>query len=54
MFYRGNERSQGTGLGLYILKQTVRQLGETLQLQSDYKKGSAFTLQIPNLGKQKF
>lgn len=52
MFYRGNERSKGTGLGLYVVKQTVEQLGGTLQLQSNYKKGSIFTLQIPNLGKQ--
>ena len=52
MFYRGNKRSQGTGLGLYVVKQTVDQLGGTLQLQSNYKKGSTFTLQIPNLGKQ--
>jgi signal transduction histidine kinase len=53
MFYRGNQRSQGTGLGLYVVKQTVEQLGGTLQLQSNYKKGSIFTLQIPNLGKEK-
>ncbi len=52
MFYRGNERSKGTGLGLYVVKQTVEQLGGTLQLQSNSKKGSIFTLQIPNLGKQ--
>ncbi|WP_375561475.1 transporter substrate-binding domain-containing protein [Bernardetia sp. OM2101] len=52
MFYRGNERSKGTGLGLYVVKQTVEQLEGTLQLQSNYKKGSIFTLQIPNLGKQ--
>lgn len=52
MFYRGNERSKGTGLGLYVVKQTVDQLGGTLNLQSDYKKGSKFILQIPNLKKQ--
>ena len=52
MFYRGNQRSKGTGLGLYVVKQTVEQLEGTLQLQSNYKKGSMFTLQIPNLGKQ--
>ncbi|WP_338764642.1 transporter substrate-binding domain-containing protein [Bernardetia sp. ABR2-2B] len=52
MFYRGNERSQGAGLGLYVVKQTVDQLKGTLQLQSNYKKGSVFTLQIPNLVKE--
>lgn len=49
MFYRGNERSKGTGLGLYVVQQTVEQLGGTLQLQSNYKKGSIFTIHIPNL-----
>lgn len=49
MFYRGNQRSKGTGLGLYVVKQTVEQLGGTLQLESNYKKGSIFTLHIPNL-----
>ncbi|WP_338791529.1 transporter substrate-binding domain-containing protein [Bernardetia sp. MNP-M8] len=52
MFYRGNERSQGAGLGLYVVKQTVDQLEGTLQLQSNYKTGSIFTLQIPNSGKE--
>ncbi len=51
MFYRGNQRSQRTGLGLYVVKQTIEQLGGTLKLESKYKVGSTFKLQIPNLEK---
>ncbi len=49
MFYRATEDSQGSGLGLYIVKETVEKLQGTIQVQSVARKGTTFTLRIPNL-----
>jgi signal transduction histidine kinase len=51
-FYRvGNELTrirQGTGLGLYIVKETVRQLGGSIRAESPgEQQGSVFTLTLP-------
>ncbi|HTH54755.1 MAG TPA: HAMP domain-containing sensor histidine kinase [Cyclobacteriaceae bacterium] len=48
MFYRGNELSQGSGLGLYIVKETLEKLSGTIQLSSIPKEGSTFSISVPN------
>ncbi|HAA11597.1 MAG TPA: hypothetical protein DCE41_07815 [Cytophagales bacterium] len=48
MFYRANEASDGSGLGLYIVKQTMDRLGGIIRFQSVYNRGTTFTLEIPN------
>jgi len=48
MFYRGNESSKGSGLGLYIVKETLEKLSGSIDLQSMPGKGSSFTLSFPN------
>ena len=48
MFYRASERSKGSGLGLYIVKESLGQLGGTVQLQSRLGEGSTFTIQLPS------
>jgi signal transduction histidine kinase len=47
MFYRGNESSQGSGLGLYIVKETLAKLSGTIQLCSTPRLGSTFSISIP-------
>ncbi len=47
MFFRANESSQGSGLGLYIVKETINKLSGTIQLQSVPRVGSTFTLKFP-------
>lgn len=47
MFYRGNESSQGSGLGLYIVKETVGKLSGSVRLQSVPRQGSTFTVTLP-------
>ncbi len=37
----------GSGIGLYIVKQFVDELGGTIQVQSQLGKGSAFTVSLP-------
>gem|GEM_PF-2822888 len=50
MFYRATEDSQGSGLGLYIVKETVEKLQGTIYVNSVVRQGTTFTLKIPNLG----
>lgn len=47
MFFRANESSQGSGLGLYIVKETIAKLSGTIQLQSVPRVGSTFTVKFP-------
>lgn len=49
MFYRASENSFGSGLGLYIVKETVEKLGGTISVTSKEKVGTSFDLAIPNL-----
>lgn len=49
MFYRATKTSKGSGLGLYILKESLDKLNGTISLESAINKGSKFTVIIPNL-----
>jgi len=48
MFYRGTSESHGTGLGLYIVKDTVDRLNGTVEVSSTLGKGTAFEIKLPN------
>jgi len=47
MFYRGNEHSQGSGLGLFIVKEAVDKLHGTIAVRSVYGQGSTFAVRLP-------
>jgi signal transduction histidine kinase len=49
MFYRASTLSSGSGLGLYIVKETIEKLGGAIYLESELNKGTKFTVTIPNL-----
>jgi signal transduction histidine kinase len=47
MFYRATTIGEGSGLGLYIVKETVQKLGGTISAASEEGKGSTFTVILP-------
>ena len=49
MFFRANEKAMGTGLGLYIVKETIQRLNGSIQLKSEKNKGAEFIIEIPNM-----
>lgn len=48
MFSRASEKSEGTGLGLYIVKDIVEKLNGTIEVSSEHGVGTTFTLTLPN------
>ncbi len=49
MFLRANEKSKGSGLGLYIVKTSVQKLEGIISVESVEKEGTTFTLSLPKL-----
>lgn len=47
MFYRAHEGTDGTGLGLYILKRAIERLTGTVELKSSEGNGSSFYIRLP-------
>ena len=48
MFYRASARSEGSGLGLYIVKDVIQKLGGTISVRSKPNKGTTFLASFPN------
>jgi PAS domain S-box-containing protein len=48
MFYRANEKSDGSGIGLYIVKQAVEKLNGSISVKSKKGEGTRFQVTIPN------
>jgi signal transduction histidine kinase len=48
MFYRGTEKSDGAGLGLYIVKEVVEKLGGNVLLRSEPDLLTTFVVTLPN------
>ncbi|MEI9917689.1 MAG: HAMP domain-containing sensor histidine kinase [Bacteroidota bacterium] len=49
MFYRAVEHSQGTGIGLFLVRETVRMLRGKIAVKSKLGEWTIFYLTIPNL-----
>lgn len=47
MFYRGNDRSKGAGLGLYIVKAAAEKLGGKVGMKSEPGNGTAIKVILP-------
>jgi len=49
MFYRANDQNTGSGLGLFIVKETTDKLKGKIQLISEIDQGTTITITLPNL-----
>lgn len=49
MFVRASENSEGSGLGLYIVKDVILKLNGKVEVKSTENVGTTFLLEIPNL-----
>lgn len=50
MFYRASEQSNGSGLGLYIVRETITKLKGNIQVSSTPGLGSVFAITLPTGG----
>ncbi|MFZ1808011.1 MAG: HAMP domain-containing sensor histidine kinase [Cyclobacteriaceae bacterium] len=50
MFYRASLKTEGTGLGLYLVKEALTKLNGTITLVSDENTGSVFTIRLSQKG----
>lgn len=48
MFYRATEYSEGSGIGLYIVKNAIEKLGGKIRVESKPQVGTSFDIIIPN------
>ncbi len=48
MFYRGSLRSKGSGLGLFIAKETVQSMGGEISLISEFGVSTTVSIKLPN------
>jgi PAS domain S-box-containing protein len=48
MFYRATEQSDGSGIGLYIVKNAVDKIGGQISVASRLGQGTRFTIILPN------
>jgi PAS domain S-box-containing protein len=49
MFFRASNNSKGTGIGLYIVKETVNKIDGSIEVESEVEKGTTFKVTVPNL-----
>lgn len=47
MFYRASVTSCGSGLGLYIVQESIKKLNYDIEVQSTFGEGSTFSVVIP-------
>lgn len=48
MFYRASENSEGSGLGMYIVKNVIKKLNAKIDVQSKEGEGTKFIINVPN------
>ncbi len=49
MFFKGTAKSDGSGLGLYIVKQTIERLEGSITVESEFGTGTTLRILLPNL-----
>ena len=49
LFFRATERSIGTGVGLYVVKEAIEKMVGNIYVTSALGEGSTFRVILPNL-----
>jgi signal transduction histidine kinase len=49
MFYRATDRSLGSGLGLYVVRESVGKLDGKISVESKFNQWTCFRVRLPNL-----
>jgi len=49
MFFRGTQRSGGSGLGLYIAREAAEKIDGTISVDSEYGKGTVFRIELKKM-----
>jgi PAS domain S-box-containing protein len=49
MFFRASNKSKGSGLGLYIVKNSLEKMGASIKLQSEVGRGTEFIVRLPKI-----
>lgn len=49
LFSRATQKNVGTGLGLYMVKEAVEQMGGEIHLDTELNKGTAVTVTLPSM-----
>lgn len=47
MFYRAHRHAEGTGLGLFIVKEAIEKINGSIEVKSQYGQGTTFFVSIP-------
>lgn len=53
LFHRATQRNVGSGLGLYMVKESVDQMKGRIELKSSLNSGTVFDIWLPNLRQRK-
>lgn len=48
MFFRATAKNEGSGLGLYIVKEAIEKLSGKVEIDSEIGKGTSFRIELPN------
>ena len=51
LFTRATQKNVGTGLGLYMVKEAVEQMGGQIYLESEINEGTTITVTLPSMNK---
>lgn len=49
MFFRGHESSKGSGIGLYLVRQSIEKMQGRIKVRSTPEKGTEFKIYLPNI-----
>ena len=51
MFYRASDYAKGSGIGLFLVRESAKMLRGTIAVESELQKGTTFILTLPSLDK---